>query len=108
MKPDSIEGAGPGPQQIPAVPVHASGQQGPSPPAGGENSSEPPVRRGKPQGLAEIADRDLDVTLQLLVGRGQYLTGASAASIALRQGDAMICRARVGDIAPEPGAQSQI
>jgi putative methionine-R-sulfoxide reductase with GAF domain len=108
MKHDSIEDSGPGPQQIYPVPVTPGGQQASPAPAGGENSSEPPVDREKHQGLAEIADRDLEVTLQLLVERGQFLTGASAASIALRQGDAMICRARVGQIAPEPGTQSQI
>jgi putative methionine-R-sulfoxide reductase with GAF domain len=108
MKHDSIGDPGPGPQQIHPVPVTPGGQQGPPSPAEGESSSQIPVDHEKQHGLAEIADRDLDVTLQLLVARGQYLTGASAASIALRQGDAMICRARVGQIAPQPGAQSQI
>lgn len=108
MKHDSIEDPGPGPQPIRPVPVTPGGPHGLEVPAEGEDGSEPPVHREKQPGLAEIADRDLDVTLQLLVGRGQYLTGASAASIALRQGDAMICRARAGQIAPEPGSPSQI
>ncbi len=58
--------------------------------------------------LAEIAERDLRTTLQLLVERAQYITGASAASISLRQNEMMICSARTGQAAPEVGAQLQI
>jgi GAF domain-containing protein len=55
-----------------------------------------------------MAERDLHTTLQLLVERTQYITGASAASIALHRDDMMICCARTGQAAPEVGAQLQI
>jgi GAF domain len=77
-------------------------------PANAQASVEPGVVAGTQDGLAEIADRDLAATLQLLVGRAQYLTGASAVSIALGQGGAMICRARFGEAAPQLGEQSRI
>jgi GAF domain len=105
MEHDSIENPGLGAQHTRPAPATPGL---PLASAGHESRGEPPIPGEEPPGLAEIADRDLDVTLQLLVGRSQYLTGASSASIALRQGDAMICRARVGPIAPEPGALSQI
>src|ERR1700720_2009792 len=41
--------------------------------------------------LSEMAQRDLDATLQLLVERAQYITGASGTAIALREGETMIC-----------------
>jgi putative methionine-R-sulfoxide reductase with GAF domain len=58
--------------------------------------------------LSEMAQRDLDATLQLLAERAQYITGASGVAIALRQGDDMICSASVGPSAPELGAHLQI
>jgi GAF domain-containing protein len=58
--------------------------------------------------LTEMALRDLDSALQLLVERAQYITGASGAAIALRVGADMICRASAGPSAPELGAHLQI
>jgi hypothetical protein len=58
--------------------------------------------------LTEMALRDLDSALQLLVERAQYITGASGAAIALRVGGDMICRASAGPSAPELGAHLQI
>jgi putative methionine-R-sulfoxide reductase with GAF domain len=60
------------------------------------------------ESLTEMAERDLSTTLQLLVERAQYITGASATSISLRQNDMMICCARTGQAAPEIGVQLQI
>ncbi|MCU1298834.1 MAG: hypothetical protein JWO91_3112 [Acidobacteriaceae bacterium] len=60
------------------------------------------------ESLAEVAERDLRATLQLLVERAQYITGASAASIAIRKGEAMVCAARIGQAAPEIGTRLQI
>lgn len=56
--------------------------------------------------LAKMASRDLEAALYLLAERAQYLTGATGAAIALRQGerDAMLCRASAGLGAPELGA----
>src|ERR1700678_1647038 len=72
-------------------------------------SSEPSLRfPGEDSGrsLAEMAERDLDAALQLLVDRAQYITGASGAAIALRRGEPndMLCRATAGANAPELGA----
>jgi len=58
--------------------------------------------------LSEMAQRDLDATLQLLAERAQYITGASGAAIALREGETMICCARAGPSAPDLGAELQI
>jgi putative methionine-R-sulfoxide reductase with GAF domain len=58
--------------------------------------------------LSQMAQRDLDATLQLLAERAQYITGASGAAIALRQGDSMVCCASTGPSAPELGAHLQI
>lgn len=56
--------------------------------------------------LAEMAQADLDAALQLLADRAQYITGASGAAIALRRGTHkdMVCRASVGENAPELGS----
>src|ERR1700752_5012114 len=56
--------------------------------------------------LAEMARRDLDAALQLLVDRAKYITGASGAAIALRRAgkNDMQCRASTGSNAPELGA----
>lgn len=50
--------------------------------------------------LEAAAQRDLESALQLLAERAQYLMGASGAAIALRDGEAMICRASAGPTAP--------
>jgi len=58
--------------------------------------------------LQEAARRDLEVALQLLAERAQYITGASGAAIALREGDAMVCRASAGSTAPELDSELQV
>lgn len=60
------------------------------------------------QSLSAMAQRDLRATLQLLTERAQYITGASGAAIALRDGGEMICRASAGPSAPELGAHLQV
>jgi putative methionine-R-sulfoxide reductase with GAF domain len=55
--------------------------------------------------LTEMAKRDLDATLQLLAERAQYITGASGAAIALREGNEIICRASAGKSAPQLAAR---
>jgi putative methionine-R-sulfoxide reductase with GAF domain len=57
--------------------------------------------------LTEMAQRDLKATLQLLAERAQYITGASGAAIALREGEKMVCRASAGPSAPELGTRLQ-
>ena len=57
--------------------------------------------------LTEMAQRDLDATLQLLAERAQYITGASGAAIALRDGENMVCCASAGATAPALGAHLQ-
>ena len=58
--------------------------------------------------LAEMAQRDLNATLQLLAERAQYITGATGAAIALKDEEDMMCRASAGTSAPEVGAQLQV
>lgn len=58
--------------------------------------------------LGQMAQRDLDATLQLLAERAHYITGASGAAIALLEGESMMCCASAGPSAPKPGAQLQV
>jgi putative methionine-R-sulfoxide reductase with GAF domain len=58
--------------------------------------------------LAELAESDLDAILQLLAERAEYITNATGAAIALRDGDAMVCRASAGSSAPVLGARLQV
>jgi GAF domain-containing protein len=58
--------------------------------------------------LAEMAVRDLDATLQLLAERAHYITQATGAAIALRDGGEMVCKASAGTSAPEVGARLQM
>jgi putative methionine-R-sulfoxide reductase with GAF domain len=58
--------------------------------------------------LSEMAQRDLDATLQLLAERAQYITGASGVAIALREGENMVCCASAGPSAPGMGTHLQI
>jgi GAF domain-containing protein len=69
----------------------------------GTGSALAPERDGESR--AESARRDLEAALQLLAERVQYLTGASGASIALREGGEMVCRASAGRAAPEVGVE---
>ena len=55
-----------------------------------------------------MAEQDLQAALQLLAERAQYITGASGAAIALRDGREMVCRASTGASAPEVGAALQV
>ncbi len=59
---------------------------------------------GKGLTLVESARRDLEATLQLLADRAQYITDASGAAIALRDGDHVLCRASSGSAAPDLGS----
>jgi len=47
----------------------------------------------------------LDEVLQLVAERALTLTGADGIAIAMAEGDAIVCRAIAGTIAPEPGAR---
>src|SRR5437588_2445345 len=58
--------------------------------------------------LAEMAESDLDAILQLLAERAEYITRATGAAIALRQGQEMVCRASAGSSAPALGAHLQV
>ncbi|MGH9498056.1 MAG: GAF domain-containing protein [Terriglobales bacterium] len=53
----------------------------------------------------DSARRELEAALQLLVERARYVTGASGASIALREDGQMVCRASTGRAAAEAGAE---
>ena len=82
---------------------------------GTRNAAEPPAAGevrfpGEDGGksLAAMAQRDLVATLQLLAERAQYITGATGAAIALRDGEEMTCRASAGTSAPGVGAHLQV
>jgi putative methionine-R-sulfoxide reductase with GAF domain len=89
----------------------AQGVPPPGSPAAKEQFLPPPSHLSADAGsksLMEMARRDLEAALQLLAERAQYITGASGAAIALREGSAMICRASAGLSAPQLGAEVQI
>jgi GAF domain len=76
-----------------------------------QNSSLPKLRFPGEDGgrsLAEMAQRDLEATLQLLAERAQYITAATGAAVALRLGDEMVCRGSSGASAPALGAHLQV
>jgi putative methionine-R-sulfoxide reductase with GAF domain len=91
-----------------AVPLIQQGEASPEITSVPTSSSSARSKERNSESLTEMAERDLHTTLQLLVERAQYITGASAASISLRQNDMMICCARTGQAAPEVGAQLQL
>jgi putative methionine-R-sulfoxide reductase with GAF domain len=93
-------------EDVPAKIAPAKTESKPAVPVAREALRFPGEDGGK--SLSEMAQRDLDATLQLLVERAQYITGASGAAIALRQGDTMVCCASSGASAPELGAHLQI
>jgi len=51
------------------------------------------------------AEIDLEPGISILAEKAQALTGATGAAIALRNGEEMICRARVGRTAPDLGVR---
>jgi putative methionine-R-sulfoxide reductase with GAF domain len=57
---------------------------------------------------SNLERQELDAALQLLVERAQYITGATAAALALTQGEHMVCRASAGKSGPAIGAQLQV
>jgi len=56
----------------------------------------------------ETAQRELQACLELLADRMQYITGASAATIALNEGQEMLCRASAGPMATALGTQLRV
>ncbi len=55
-----------------------------------------------------LDESELQAALQLLVERAQYITGATGATLALPEGDEMVCRASAGVSAPPVGARLQV
>jgi N-acetylmuramoyl-L-alanine amidase len=65
-------------------------------------------RRGDPPDAADVWELEqfvLDEVLHLVAERALTLTGADGVAIALAEGDAIVCRASTGSIAPEAGAR---
>ncbi len=56
-------------------------------------------------GIWELEQFALDDVLQLVAERALTLTGADGIAIALAEGNAFVCRASSGGIAPEPGTR---
>ena len=106
MDPRSITDQDPG--NVPSSPGAAGGARTGTAAAETKNSDVyfPAEDGGK--SLAEMAQRDLTATLQLLAERAQYITAATGAAIALRDEEEMVCRASSGPSAPEVGALLQV
>ena len=70
---------------------------------------DPPLPEEATATEAQTLDqRELQAALQLLVERAQYITGATGATLALPEGDDMVCRASAGASAPSVGARLQV
>jgi len=70
---------------------------------------DPALPEETPAAEAQTLDqRELQAALQLLVERAQYITGATGATLALPEGDDMVCRASAGASAPPVGARLQV
>ena len=63
---------------------------------------------GLTQDGRNLGESELEAALQLLVERAQYITGATGATLALPEGDEMVCRASTGVSAPPVGARLQV
>jgi putative methionine-R-sulfoxide reductase with GAF domain len=94
------------PRTVPPKPAATKGGAAAAPAMARESLRFPGEDGGK--SLSEMAQRDLDATLQLLAERAQYITGASGVAIALREGKHMVCCASAGPSAPEMGTHMQI
>jgi hypothetical protein len=75
--------------------AHDPQSQAPGTSPGAQDDVRFPAEDGG-KSLAELAERDLTATLQLLAERAQYITGATGAAIALRDHEEMVCRASAG------------
>jgi putative methionine-R-sulfoxide reductase with GAF domain len=70
--------------------------------------ADPAPATGNSNGGQSLAAQELEAVLQLLVERAQYITGATGASLALPNGEDMVCRASAGASAPPVGARLQV
>jgi hypothetical protein len=76
-------------------------------------SAEPATPRDDQRAVPTIAEPmmtgsiNLEPAIGAIAERAQALTGATGAAIALRKGDEVICRARVGRTAPDLGVRLQ-
>lgn len=84
-------------QRQTTVPMHSSAQPDPLLPG------EVPATEGH-----SLDPSELRAALQLLVERAQYITGATGATLALPEGEEMVCRASAGASAPPVGARLQV
>lgn len=57
------------------------------------------------EGAGQLEQFVLDEVLQLVAERALTITGADGVAIALAEGNAIVCRASAGSIAPDPGAR---
>jgi len=86
--------------------MHGSAQPGSAEPEDTSASVGPLGRNSN--GSGALAEGELDSTLQLLVERAQYITGATGTALVLPQGEEMVCRASAGSSAPAIGARLQV
>src|SRR2546428_1666189 len=69
------------------------------------NARENRYDRQASEDVWELEQFVLDEVLQLVAERALTITGADGVAIALAEGNAIICRASAGTIAPDPGAR---
>jgi len=86
--------------------VHHDAELTPTAVDAGLSGALPPVAlnlKETDSSLMATAERDLRASLELLADRMQYLTAASAATIAVRKGPKWLCRASAGPMATRLG-----
>jgi len=94
-------------QETPAVQLPVADDQ---PPAASLSPAAPSLDRAAQLSALDDVRRevralaDADAVLDLIASRALTLTGASGAALALLTDDAMLCRARAGDLAPPLGS----
>ena len=71
------------------------------------HESDPAHRLLLQQSDIDLGDLDLEPTISLIAERAQVITAASGAAVALRRGNEIVCRARVGRTAPDLGVRLQ-
>src|SRR5437016_1507430 len=65
---------------------------------------EPPMPQNKvAQAESDHPSLDIDIALDIAVRAAAHNTAATGVAIALMENGALVCRARVGDIAPDLG-----
>ena len=96
---EEISSAETAPPQFPGSETASTGQ---------ESGFAKPALNADPVPHPDDSGAELDAALQALVQKAQYISNATGAALALRQGADVVCRAASGSSAPDRGARLQI